>query len=77
MHAEVISVSFDPRNLFVILINTAQFEFLLKEVSEVQERERERVREGGRERGREGGSEGGRERIVRESTIYPIGIVIW
>ena len=42
VHAEVIGVGFDPRNLFVVLINTAQFEFLLKEV---RERERERERE--------------------------------
>ena len=43
VHAEVVSVGFDPRNLFVVLINTAQFEFVLKEVSE-RERERERER---------------------------------
>ena len=43
VHTEVISVGFDPRNLFVVLINTAQFEFLLKEVRERgRERERER-----------------------------------
>jgi hypothetical protein len=50
VHAEVIAVGFDPRNLFVVLINTAQFEFLLKEVREREiergggERERERMR---------------------------------
>ena len=32
VHAEVIAAGFDPRLLFVVLINTAQFEFLLKEV---------------------------------------------
>ena len=59
---DVIAVGYKPKKLFVFLLNTAQFEFLLKEVG------RRGGREGGREEGgREGGGrEGGREGVRRE-----------
>ena len=55
VHTEVISVRFDPRLLFVVLINTAQFEFLLKEVGlhECEGGTGREGEEGGRERERE------------------------
>ena len=35
IHDEVCAVGYNPRSLFVLLLNTAQFEFLLKEVKKV------------------------------------------